>query len=47
MTAITDYETRAAELSQIPGATAVAEARSKVLRSVTDTYISAARTLLK
>ena len=47
VTAIVDYQTRAAELSQIPGATAVAEAQAKVLRSVTDTYISAARTLLK
>jgi hypothetical protein len=45
--AIVDYQTRAAELSQIPGATAVAEAQAKVLRSVTDTYVSAARTLLK
>jgi hypothetical protein len=47
VTAIVDYQTRAAELSQIPGATAVAEAQAKVLRSVTDTYLSAARTLLK
>jgi hypothetical protein len=47
VTAIVDYQTRAAELSQIPGATAVAEAQAKVLRSVTDTYVSAARTLLK
>ena len=47
VTAIVDYQTRAAELSQIPGATAVAEAQAKVLRSVTDTYVSAARALLK
>ena len=45
--AIVDYQTRAAELSQIPGATAVAEAQAKVLRSVTDTYVSAARAFLK
>ena len=47
VTAIVDYQTRAAELSQIPGATAVAQAQAKVLRSVTDTYVSAARALLK
>ena len=47
VTAIVDYQTRAAELSQIPGATAVAEAQAKVLRSVTDTYVSAARAFLK
>ena len=47
VTAIVDYQTRAAELSQIPGVTAVAQARAKVLRSVTDTYVSAARALLK
>jgi hypothetical protein len=47
VTAIVDYQTRAAELSQIPGATAVAEVQAKVLRSVTDTYVSAARALLK
>jgi hypothetical protein len=47
VTAIVDYQTRAAELSQIPGATAVAEAQAKVLRSVTDTYVSAARSFLK
>src|SRR6476619_441157 len=45
--AIVDYQTRAAELSQIPGVTAVAQAQAKVLRSVTDTYVSAARALLK
>ncbi|MGZ8649626.1 MAG: hypothetical protein ACXW08_13520 [Solirubrobacteraceae bacterium] len=47
VTAVVDYQTRAAELSQIPGATAVAEAQAKVLRSVTDTYVSAARAFLK
>jgi hypothetical protein len=47
VTAIVEYQTRAAELSQIPGATAIAEAQAKVLRGVTDTYVSAARTLLK
>ena len=47
VTAIVDYQIRAAELSQIPGATAVAEAQTKVLRSVTDTYVSAARAFLK
>src|SRR3954470_13048011 len=33
--AMVDYQTRAAELSQIPGATAVAEAQAQVLRRVT------------
>ena len=47
MSQLVDYQTRAAELSQIPGATAVAEAQAKVLRSVTDSYVSAARALLK
>jgi hypothetical protein len=47
LTAIVDYQTRAAELSQIPGVTAVAQAQAKVLRSVTDTYVSAARAFLK
>ena len=47
VTAIVDYQTRAAEASQIPGATAVAEAQAKVLRAVTDTYVNAARALLK
>ena len=47
VTAIVDYQTRAAELSQIPGATAVAEAQAQVLRSITDTYVSAARAFLK
>jgi hypothetical protein len=44
---LVDYQTKAAEASQIPGATAVAEAQAKVLRSVTDTYVSAARAFLK
>ena len=47
VTAIADYQVRAAELSQIPGATAVAEAQAKVLNSVTETYASAARAFLK
>ena len=47
MTAIVDYQTRAAELSQIPGATAIAGAQAQVLRGVTDAYVSAARALLK
>ena len=47
VTAIVDYQTRAAELSQIPGVTAVAQVQAKVLRSVTHTYASAARALLK
>ena len=45
--ALVDYQTRAAELSQIPGVTAVAQVQAKVLRSVTHTYASAARALLK
>jgi hypothetical protein len=45
--AIVDYQTRAAALSQIPGATAVAEAQAQVLRSVTGAYVSAARAFLK
>ena len=47
VTALTDYQVRAAELSQIPGAAAVAGAQAQVLRSVTDAYVSAARALLK
>jgi hypothetical protein len=47
VTAIVDYQTRAAALSQIPGATAVAEAQAQVLRSVTGAYVSAARAFLK
>ena len=46
VTALVDYQIRTAELSQIPGASAVAEAQAKVLRSVTDTYVSAARAFL-
>jgi hypothetical protein len=45
--AIADYQTRAAALSQIPGASAVAEAQAQVLRSVTGAYVSAARAFLK
>jgi hypothetical protein len=45
--AIVDYHTRAAQLSQIPGATAVAEAQVQVLRNVTGAYVSAARAFLK
>jgi hypothetical protein len=42
-----DFQTRAAEQSQIPGATAVAEAQAQILRSVTGAYVNAARALLK
>jgi hypothetical protein len=45
--AIVDYQARAAQLSQIPGATAVAEAQAQVLRNVTGAYVSAARAFLK
>lgn len=45
--AFTEYQTRAAELSRIPGATAVAEAQAQVLRSVTDSYVNVARAFLK
>jgi hypothetical protein len=47
VTAFVDYQTRAAELSRIPGATAIAGAQAQVLRGVTDAYVSAARALLK
>ena len=47
VTALVDYQTRAAELSQIPGVTTVAQVQAKLLRSVTHTYASAARALLK
>jgi len=47
VTAIVDYQTRTAELSQIPGVATVAQVQAKVLRSVTHTYASAARALLK
>ncbi len=47
VTAIVDYQTRAAELSQIPGVTTVAQVQAKLVRSVTHTYASAARALLK
>jgi hypothetical protein len=45
--AIADYQTRAAELSQIPGASAIAGAQAQLLRGATDAYVSAARSLLK
>ncbi len=47
VTAMVDYQTRAAELSQIPGVTTVAQVQAKLLRSVTHTYANAARALLK
>ena len=47
VTAIVGYQTRAAELSQIPGATAIAGAQAQLLRGATDAYVSAARALLK
>ncbi len=47
VTAMVDYQTRAAELSQIPGVTTVAQVQAKLLRSVTQTYANAARALLK
>jgi hypothetical protein len=47
VTAIVDYQARAAELSQIPGATAIASAQAQLLRGATDVYVSAARALLR
>ena len=47
VTAIVDFQTRAAELSQIPGATAVASAQAQLLRGATDAYVSAARAFLR
>jgi hypothetical protein len=47
VTALVDYQTRAAEASQIPGATAIASAQAQVLRGVTDAYLSAARAFLR
>ena len=47
VTALVDYQTRAAERSQIPGAAAIAGAQAQVLRGVTDTYVTAARALFK
>jgi hypothetical protein len=47
VTAIVDYQARAAELSQIPGATALASAQAQLLRGATDVYVSAARALLR
>jgi hypothetical protein len=45
--AFADYQTRAAELSRIPGAATLATAQADVLRRVTATYVTAARGLLK
>jgi hypothetical protein len=42
-----DYQTRAAELSRIPGAMTLAKAQADLLRRVTVTYVTAARDLLK
>jgi hypothetical protein len=47
LTALADYQTRAAEVSQIPGVAAIAGAQAQLIRSATDVYISAARSLLK
>jgi hypothetical protein len=47
VTALVDYQARAAEFSRIPGATAIADAQAQVLRSFTDVYVSTARTFLK
>lgn len=47
LTVIADYQTRAAELSQIPGVATIAGAQAQLLRGATDVYISAARSLLK
>jgi hypothetical protein len=45
--AFADYQTRAAELSRIPGVTTLANAQAELLRRVTVTYLTAARDLLK
>jgi hypothetical protein len=47
LTTIADYQTRAAELSQIPGATAIVSTQAQLLRNATDVYVSTARALLK
>jgi hypothetical protein len=47
LTALADYQTRAAELSPIPGAAAIAGAQAQLLRGATDAYLNAARSLLK
>jgi hypothetical protein len=47
LTAFADYQARAAELSQIPGASAIAGVQAQLLRGATDVYVSAARSLLK
>jgi hypothetical protein len=45
--AFAEYQTRAAELSRIPGVTTLANAQADLLRRVTVTYVTAARDLLK
>jgi hypothetical protein len=45
--AFAEYQTRAAALSRIPGATTLATAQANLLRRVTVTYVTAARDLLK
>jgi hypothetical protein len=45
--AFAEYQTRAAELSRIPGATTLANAQADLLRRVTVTFVTAARDLLK
>ncbi len=47
LTAFADYQTRAAELSQLPGVSAIAGAQAQLIRGATHAYISAARSLLK
>ena len=47
LTALADYQASAAELSPIPGASAIAGAQARLLRGATDVYVSAARSLLK
>ena len=47
LTTLADYQARAAGLSQIPGASAIAGAQAQLLRGATDVYVSAARSLLK
>lgn len=45
--AFADYQTLAAELSRIPGATTLANLQADLLRRITVTYVTAARDLLK
>jgi hypothetical protein len=47
LTALADYQTRAAEASQIPGVSAIAGAQAQLFRGATEAYVSAARSLLK